>query len=363
MGKVKTWFLGIFKAISQIFEPIVPVIATIGVIKGLLDVYTLLNPVYYQFKAFTLLYLIINTAITYLPVLVAISTANVFGGNKFASAIVGLILLNPGLTSVMDIASGADTNTLWIWYGLWSIPDNSYHGFIIPVILIVWLMCRLEKWLSKVTYKSLQPSLVPLLSIFITSFLALTIIGPLFSLLANPFYELIKLSLTLPYHLGSVVTGILFFPAQILGIDYMLPSIAASLIEENGMNTLMPIISCCAMAQGGATLAVCFKAKDKGEHKSVLVPAALSAFFGVTESSVFGVNLKYGMPFVAGIIGGAIGAFVASYLGVYSTTNGVLGLSGCIFTIQTELYYIISILLSAAIAFAITLFWLKRSGK
>ena len=165
MSTIKSWFINLFKIIGEIFAPIIPVIATMGIIKGLMDIYVLINPAYYYSKAFVLLYLMINTAFTYLPVLAAIGASFVFKGNKYAAAVIGLIMLNPQLTNILDVAAGAEPDILWTWYGLWSIPNVSYHGFIIPVIIIIWIMCRLEQWLTKVIYKSLQPLLVPVFTI------------------------------------------------------------------------------------------------------------------------------------------------------------------------------------------------------
>lgn len=362
MSTIKSWFMNLFKIIGEIFAPIIPVIATMGIIKGLMDIYVLINPAYYYSKAFVLLYLMINTAFTYLPVLAAIGASFVFKGNKYAAAVIGLIMLNPQLTNILDVASGAEPDIFWTWYGFWSIPNVSYHGFIIPVIIIIWIMCRLEQWLTKVIYKSLQPLLVPVFTTFITAFLAMTVICPLFAMLGNPVYEGTKLALDLPYFLGNAVVGLLYIPCKLFGATYMLSNVEASMIKEIGINTFMPIISCCAMGQGAACLAFAINTKDKSE-RAVLIPASLSAFVGVSEPAIFGCNLKYGKPFFAGIFGGAVGSVVAAALGVSASSYGIYALSGCLITLDNELNYVISILIATIISFLITLFTTKSSGK
>lgn len=362
MSTIKSWFMNLFKIIGEIFAPIIPVIATMGIIKGLMDIYVLINPAYYYSKAFVLLYLMINTAFTYLPVLAAIGASFVFKGNKYAAAIIGLIMLNPQLTNIFDVASGAQPDTLWTWYGFWSIPNISYHGHIIPVIIVIWIMCRLEQWLNKVVYKSLQPLLVPVFTTFITAFLAMTIICPLFAMLGNPVYEGAKLALDLPYFVGNAIVGLLYFPCKLFGATYILSDVEVTMIKEFGMNTFMPIISCCAMAQGAACLAVAVNTKDKSE-RAVLIPASISAFVGVSEPAIYGCNLKYGKPFFAGILGGAIGSVVAAALGVSASSNGIYALSGCLITLDNELNYIISILIATIVAFLITFFATKSSSK
>ncbi|MCQ2516433.1 MAG: PTS transporter subunit EIIC [Saccharofermentans sp.] len=362
MSSIKTWFTNLFKIVGEIFAPIIPVIATMGIIKGLMDIYVLINPAYYYSKAFVLLYLFINTAYTFLPVLAAIGASFVFKGNKYIAAIIGLIMLNPDLVNIFDVANGAEPGVLWTWYGYWSIPNISYHGHIIPVIIIIWIMCRLEQWLNKVIYKTLQAFLVPVFTMFITAFLAMTVICPLFAMLGNPVYEGAKLALDLPYYLGNAVVGILYVPCNIFGADFMLSSYEASLIKDIGLNTFMPIISCCAMAQGAACLAVAFNTKDKSE-RSIIIPSSLSAFFGVTEPALYGVNLKYGKPFFAGIVGGAVGSVVAGVLNVAASSHGIYALSGCLITLDNELNYVISILIAAIIAFVISLLAGKSSSK
>jgi len=358
MSKVREWFLNLFKVIGDVFTPLLPVIATAGVIKGLIDIYSLLNPAYHYNKSFSLLYMIISTVFYYLPVLVAISSAKLFNSNKFIAAVIGLVMLHPDLTSVTDVASGVEPSSLWTWYGFWDIPDVSYHGFIIPVIIVIWMMSRLEHWFMKIAYKSLKNSVVPFFTLFVTSFLALTVVGPLFGLLPEPVFEGARLALKLPYYLGNIIVGILYIPCTLFGADYLLANIGAEMINETGKNILMPIISCCAMAQGGAALAVAFN-PENNERKSMLIPASLSAFFGVTAPAVFGINLKRGKPFFAGIIGGVLGSVLAAVLGVYATSHGIYGFSGCFITLDTEVFYIISIFFAAISGFVLSLIMCK----
>ena len=133
----------------------------------------------------------------------------------------------------------------------------------------------------------------------------------------------------------------------------MYNAIELAMIAENGQNTWMPIATAANVAQGAAALAVAFKTRQQ-KIKSLALPASLSAFMGITEPAIFGVNIRFVKPLIAGMVGGAFGAAIASVMKVYATANGVTGIFGFLITTPTFLGYLITFIVASVIAFAIS---------
>jgi PTS system sucrose-specific IIC component len=138
----------------------------------------------------------------------------------------------------------------------------------------------------------------------------------------------------------------------------MYNAIELAMIADNGQNTWMPIATAANVAQGAAALAVAFKTKNK-KTRSMAFPASLSAFMGITEPAIFGVNVRYGKPLIAGMAGGACGAMVASIMKVYATANGVTGLFGFLITTDTFFGYLLTMVVSSVVAFGLSFMLFK----
>ena len=347
------WYKRAIKSLGDIFVPIIPAIVATGLLNGLLGGLVQVFPGMASSHIYELLNIFSNTALTFLPILIAISAAKIFGGNQYLGAVIGMIMIHPSLINAWTVAGGAETSTLWSWFGLWDIQNVGYQGHVIPVILSVWLMSAVEKRLHKKVPEMLDLFVTLLCSVLIAGFFSLTLIGPVFAQLESWVLSGAQALIAIPFGIGAFIMGGVYAPTVVAGVHHMYNAIEMMMLADNGMNTWMPIATAANVAQGAAALAVALKAKNK-KTKSMALPASLSAFLGITEPAIFGVNVRFMRPFVAGMIGGACGAALASIMNVYATANGVTGLFGLLITTDTIGGYILTILVAFGVAFAIS---------
>ena len=347
------WYKRAIKSLGDIFVPIIPAIVATGLLNGLLGGLVQVFPDMASSHIYELLNIFSNTALTFLPILIAISAAKIFGGNQYLGAVIGMIMIHPSLINAWTVAGGAETSTLWSWFGLWDIQNVGYQGHVIPVILSVWLMSAVEKRLHKKVPEMLDLFVTPLFSVLIAGFFSLTLIGPVFAQLESWVLSGAQALIAIPFGIGAFIMGGVYAPTVVAGVHHMYNAIEMMMLADNGMNTWMPIATAANVAQGAAALAVALKTKNK-KTKSMALPASLSAFLGITEPAIFGVNVRFMRPFIAGMIGGACGAALASIMNVYATANGVTGLFGLLITTDTIGGYILTMLVAFGVAFAIS---------
>lgn len=343
------WWKRAIKTLGDIFVPIIPAIVATGLLCGLLGGLVQKWPGMADSNLYNLLNMFSNTALTFLPILIAISAARIFGGNIFLGAVIGMLMIHPDLVNAWSVAGGAQTQTLWSWFGAWNIANVGYQGHVIPVVLSVWLMCTVEKWLHKKVPEMLDIFVTPLCSVLVAGFAAMTIIGPVFAQIETWVLSGAQALIAIPFGIGAFVMGGVYAPTVVAGVHHMYNAIEMMMLADNGMNTWMPIATAANVAQGAAALAVALKTKNR-KTKSMALPASLSAFMGITEPAIFGVNVRYGKPFVAGMIGGACGATIASMMGVYATANGVTGIFGFLITTNCLTGYLLTFAIAAAVA-------------
>lgn len=356
------WWKRAIKTLGDIFVPIIPAIVATGLLCGLLGGLVQIWPNMADSHLYNLLNMFSNTALTFLPILIAISAAKIFGGNIYLGAVIGMIMIHPNLINAWNVAGGAETQTLWSWFGVWNIENVGYQGHVIPVILAVWLMCVVEKWLHKRVPEMFDLFVTPLCSVLVAGFLSMTVIGPVFSQIETWVLSGAQALIAIPFGVGSFIMGAIYAPTVVAGVHHMYNAIEMMMLAQNGMNFWMPIATAANVAQGAAALAVALKTKDQ-KIKSMALPASLSAFMGITEPAVFGVNVRYIKPFIAGMLGGACGSMAASILGVYATANGVTGIFGFLVTTNCLLGYLLVFAISAAVAFAFSwLLYKEESG-
>ncbi|MBR1797270.1 MAG: PTS glucose transporter subunit IIA [Clostridiales bacterium] len=345
----------LLKTLGDIFVPIIPAIVATGLLNGLLGGLSRLYPNIADTYIYNLLDIFSNAALSFLPILIAVSAAKIFKGNVYLGAVIGMIMIHPSLVNAWTIASGAETTTLWSWFGTWNIQNSGYQGHVIPVVIAVWLMCKIENWLHKHVPEMIDLFVTPLVTVLVTGFLTMTIIGPVFAQIETWVLTGAQWLITIPYGIGAFLMGAAYAPTVVAGVHHMYNAIEASMIANNGMNIWMPIATAANVAQGAAALAVALKTKNR-KIKSMALPASLSAFLGITEPAIFGVNVRYVRPFVAGMIGGAVGAAAGSIMNVYATAYGVTGVFGFLITLDCTVGYLIDFALAAGVAFAVSWF-------
>ena len=264
-----------------------------------------------------------------------------------------MIMINPALQNAYTVATEGVQQTQSVFFGLYEIDMVGYQGHVIPVVIAVWLLSVIEKKLHKIVPEVLDLFVTPLVSVFVTGYLTLSIIGPIFVWAENAILDGIQWLLTLPLGLGSLVMGALYAPTVVTGIHQMYTAIDIGQIAQYGVTYWLPLASAANIAQGAAALAVALKSKDK-KIKSLALPSSLSAFMGITEPAIFGVNLRFFKPFIAGCIGGGCGALYASIVHLGAKGTGVTGIFGILLCLDSPVQYIIEMLIAVGVAFAIS---------
>lgn len=347
------WYKRAIKTLGDVFVPIIPAIVASGLLMGLLEGLANVFPAMTQSGTYTIIHLFSNAAFVFLPILIAISAAKVFGGNPYLGAVVGMIMIHTDLVNAWSVASAESIPSAQAWFGLYSIDLVGYQGHVIPVIIAVWLMSTIEKKLHKVVPEMIDLFVTPLVSVLVTGYVTLTVIGPIFGNLENWVLAAVQTLVTLPFGVGSALCGAIYAPTVVAGVHHMYNALEAGMLSATGANIWMPIASAANVAQGAAALAFALRTRD-AKQKSMALPASLSAFLGITEPAIFGVNLRFFKPFVAGIVGGAAGALVAGWLGVSASAYGITGMFGILITTQCLPQYLISMAVAFAVAFALS---------
>lgn len=351
-------FQRLIKTLGDIFVPIIPAIVASGFLMGIMEALNfMVNNGYLNIDTsgsiYTFAQLFSNTAYTFLPILIAYSAGKVFGANPYLAAVIGMIMIHPNLQNAWTVATEGVQATQKVWFGLYSIDMVGYQGHVIPVVIAVWVLAQIEKKLHKIVPAMLDLFVTPLVSVFVTGYLTLSIIGPIFVTIENGLLDGVQYLIALPFGIGSFIMGAFYAPTVVAGVHHMYTIIDLGQIAKFGMTFWLPLASAANLAQGGAALAVALKTKDQ-KIKSMAVPSALSACMGITEPAIFGVNLRFGKPFVMACIGGACGALFASVTALGATGTGVTGIFGILLCLNQPLSYLLMMAISVGVAFVLT---------
>lgn len=341
------------RMLSNIFVPIIPAIVASGLLMGLLGMSKTFGWIDGKSGMFTLLDMFSNAAFVFLPILIAFSAAKEFGTNPYLAAALGGILIHPTLQNAWTLGEGVK-NTITV-FGL-HISMVGYQGTVLPILIAVWVMGYIERGLRKVVPNVLDIILTPFLTLMTSSFISLLIIGPVGRIIGDG----ISFGLQGLYNTAGVVAGIVFgglySTIVITGMHHSFHAIEAGLLSNPaiGRNFLLPIWSMANVAQGGASIAVYLKTKNK-KLKSIAAPASLSCLLGITEAAIFGVNLRLMRPFIAAAIGGALGGGYVVLTKVAMTAVGVTGIPGIAIVKQGSMgNYLIGLIIAFGGAFIAT---------
>lgn len=348
------------KTLGDIFVPIIPAIVASGFLMGIMEALNFMvnngfismdttSSVYVFAKLFS------NVAYVFLPILIAYSAAKAFGGNPYLGAVIGMLMIHPDLQNAWTVASEGVQVKQSVWFGLYEIDLIGYQGHVIPVIIAVWVMCFIEKRLHKIVPEMFDLFVTPLVSVFATGYLTYSIIGPVFVMIENGIIDGIQWLIALPFGVGSFIMGAFYAPTVVAGVHHMYTVIDVGQLAKFGVTYWLPLASAANLAQGAAALAVALKSKN-AKTKSMALPSALSAFMGITEPAIFGVNLRYFKPFICGCIGGACGALFASVTQLGASGTGVTGIFGILLCLNMPAQYIIMMAVSIGVSFILT--WL-----
>lgn len=354
----QNWFMRAIKLLGDIFVPIIPAIVASGFLMGIMNSLDFMNSngflhINTHSSIYVFANLFSNIAYTFLQILIAFSAAKAFGANQYLGAVIGMIMIHPSLQNAYTVATEGVQQTQSVFFGLFKIDMVGYQGHVIPVIIAVWILAVIEKKLHKIVPEVLDLFVTPLVSVFVTGYLTLSIVGPIFVWAENAILGAIQWMLTLPLGIGSLIMGSLYAPTVVTGIHQMYTAIDIGQLAKYGVTYWLPLASAANVAQGAAALAVGIKSKDK-KIKSLALPSSLSAFMGITEPAIFGVNLRFFKPFIAGCIGGGCGALYASLVHLGAKGTGVTGIFGILLCLNQPLQYLIEMVIAVGVAFAIS---------
>ena len=358
-AKKGNWFQRAVRTFGDVFVPILPAIVATGLfmgIRGAINNDTILGLFGTTSKAFaasdfyTYTVVLTDTAFAFFPALISWSAFCVFGGNPVIGIVLGLMLVNTALPNAWDVASGAAKPIMFFGF----IPVVGYQNSVLPAFFIGLLGAKLEKWLHKKIPDVLDLLVVPFLTFLVMSVLGLFVIGPIFHSLENVILAATKAILALPFGLAGLILGGVHQLIVVTGVHHIFNLLEAQLIANEGKDAFNAIITAAMTAQAGATLAVGVKTKSK-KLKALAFPAALSAGLGITEPAIFGVNLRYGKPFVLGLVAGAAGGWLASILGLAGTGFGITIIPGTLLYLNGQvLQYIFMVLVTTGLGFGLT---------
>ncbi|HER2539423.1 TPA: PTS beta-glucoside transporter subunit IIBCA [Streptococcus pyogenes] len=359
-GKQGNIFQRAIRTFGDVFVPIIPAIVATGLFMGVRGLVTQLAIMdlfgVHEYGENFLMYtrILTDTAFVYLPALVAWSAFRVFGGNPIIGIVLGLMLVSNELPNAWVVASGGDVKPL-TFFGF--VPVVGYQGTVLPAFFVGLVGAKLEKWLHKKVPEALDLLVTPFLTFAIMSILGLFVIGPVFHSLENLILAGTQAVLHLPFGIAGLIVGGIQQLIVVTGIHHIFNFLEAQLIANTGKDPFNAYLTAATAAQAGATLAVAVKTKST-KLKGLAFPSTLSALLGITEPAIFGVNIRYPKVFVSGLIGGALGGWVAGLFGIAGTGFGITVLPGTLLYLNGQLLqYLVTMLVGLGVAFAIAYTW------
>ena len=350
-AKQGNWFQRAIRTFGDVFVPIIPVIVATGLFMGVRGLLTALGMTL-PADVTTYTQILTDTAFIILPGLVVWSTFRVFGGNPAVGIVLGMMLVSDSLPNAWAVASGGEV-TAMNFFGF--IPVVGLQGSVLPAFIIGVVGAKFEKAVRKVVPDVIDLLVTPFVTLLVMSILGLFVIGPVFHVVENYILIATKAILNLPFGLGGFLIGGVHQLIVVSGVHHIFNLLEVQLLAADHANPFNAIITAAMTAQGAATVAVGVKTKNP-KLKTLAFPAALSAFLGITEPAIFGVNLRFRKPFFLSLIAGAIGGGLASILGLAGTGNGITVIPGTMLYIGNGqlAQYLLMVAVSFVLGFALT---------
>lgn len=354
--------------LAEIFVPLLPAIITGGLILGfrnvigdikMFDGQTLTEISQFWATVHSFLWLIGEAIFFFLPVGVCWSTVKKLGGTPILGITLGVTLVSPQLMNAYLI--GKQVPEVWD-FGLFAIEKVGYQAQVIPAMLAGVALAFIETNLKRIIPSYLYLVVVPFVSIIVSVILAHSIIGPFGRMLGDGVAFAAKAAMTGDFAMiGSTIFGFLYAPLVITGIHHTTNAVDLQLMQELGGTPIWPLIALSNIAQASAVVGIIIISKKHGE-RDISVPAAISAYLGVTEPAMYGINLKYKFPMLSAMIGSAIAAAICGSAGVMANGIGVGGLPG-ILSIQPQFWgvFAMAMLVAIVVPVALTLVLYKRA--
>ncbi|MGQ5290373.1 beta-glucoside-specific PTS transporter subunit IIABC [Pectobacterium actinidiae] len=336
-----------FEIISGIFSPIIPAIAGAGILKGLLSLVISFGWVANTNQTYLILSAIGDGVFYFIPMVLAFSAGQKFGANPFVSVALAATLFHPTVTTLLKSGQPVE----FLGFG---VSPVSYASSVIPIIISVWLLSYVERFISKYMPSALRMMFVPLLSLLIVAPIMLILIGPAGIFIGNSLSGGIIWLVDNMGPLAGIIVGGTLSLMIITGMHYVLVPIIINNITRLGYDPIKILIFVANFGQAGAAFGVFLRSRNK-KIKSLALSTSFSALMGVTEPAMYGINIRFKRPFAAALIGGACGGGFASAFGVKTYAYALSGLPGLPALVgETFGWALVSLVIAFTVATAIT---------
>lgn len=359
------------KTLADIFIPILPAIVTAGLLMGINNLLTA-NNLFYEGTSVIevhpewadlagIIHLIANTAFTFLPALIGWSAVKKFGGSPILGIVLGSMLVHPELLNAWGYGSALQEGEIPTWniLGL-TIQKVGYQGQVLPVLVASYVLAKIELFMKKWVHDSIQLLVVGPVALLVTGFLAFIAIGPVTFAIGNVITDGVVSVFYNFSIIGGLIYGGLYAVLVITGMHHTFLPIDLQLLSTGNGTFLWPILVMSNIAQGSAALAMMFLARQNEKLRGLALTSGISAYMGITEPAMFGVNLRYRYAFISAIISSAIAGAFISFFGVRANSIGVGGLPGILSIMQEYwLVFAIGMLISIVLPFLLTILFAK----
>lgn len=352
--------------IAEIFAPLIPALICGGLILGFRNVIgdisfgggePLTARSHFWAGVNHFLWLIGEAIFHFLPVGITWSITRKMGTTQILGIILGITLVSPQLLNAYAVA-GAIEGSIPHWdFGFISIPMIGYQAQVIPAILAGFVLVYFERFFTRIIPEVIRIVAVPFLALVPAVIVAHAVLGPIGWTIGDFISSIVNTGLTSSFGwLFAALFGFLYAPLVITGLHHMTNAIDLQLMSQFGGTNLWPMIALSNIAQGSAVLAMIVLQRKDEKAKQIAIPSAISCYLGVTEPAMFGVNLKYGFPFICAMIGSALAAIISVGSGVMANSIGVGGIPGFL-AIQTAHMgmFFLAMLIAIIVPFGLTL--------
>lgn len=372
----QNWLQCALAMMAEIFTPIIPAIIVGGLILGFRNILegvqwsalngkTIVEVSQFWSGVNAFLWLPGEAIFHYLPVGIVWSVTRKMGTSQILGIILGICLISPNqLLNAYSVAStsAADIAAIWTWdFGFFTVRMIGYQAQVIPALLAGLALAYLERFWRKHIPEVVSMIFEPFLSLIPALILAHTVLGPVGWTIGKGVSAVVLAGLTGPVKwLFGAIFGALYAPLVITGLHHMTNAIDTQLIADAGGTGLWPMIALSNIAQGSAVLAFYVMNRHDEREAQISLPAAISAYLGVTEPALFGVSLKYIYPFVAGMIGSGIAGLFCTSFNITANAIGIGGLPG-ILSIQAKYMslFAINMVIAVVVPFVLSLVFRK----
>ena len=366
-----SWIQRLMANLAEIFSPLIPAIIIGGLILGFRNIIgdikmfedgtkTLVEMSQFWSGTYNFLWLIGEAIFHFLPVGITWAVTRKMGTTQILGIVLGITLVSPQLLNAYAVG-GDSVAPIWD-FGFAQVEMIGYQAQVIPAMLAGFTLVYLERFFKKITPNAISMIIVPFFALVPTVLLAHTVLGPIGWAIGSWISNVVYAGLTSTFSwLFAGIFGFAYAPLVITGLHHMTNAIDLQLVAEFHGTMLWPMIALSNIAQGSAVLGMIYVNRKNEEEKQVSIPACISAYLGVTEPAIFGINMKYGFPFLAGMIGSAVAAVISVGTGVMANSVGIGGLPG-ILSIQPQhmLMFAVASLVAVVIPFVLTIIFAAK---